>query len=594
MKRKLLAFLLTAILLLAGCSNPPMDQAQTIPTGETKPGDNSSEIPSGTPGTPVHLDFEKTDAEMLDVSANILPPGTPKFTITCNGSAATADTDAVQCKNGIVTVTGEAVYQLNGNLTGMLVVDAGKNDTVHLILNGIQIHSQTSAALYVRKAGRVIVTLAEGTENVLSNGGSFQAVDESAIDGVVFSKKDLTFIGSGSLKIDSPAGHGMVCKDNLLLAGGRYTVTASGHGLDANDSIRIGNASLAVEAGKDGIHAENQDDVTTGFVYLSGPVVTVKAAGDGISAGAWLQVNGGTYDLFCGGGDENGEEHNDGFMGPGGYPGGPPGGPRTAETEDSVSAKGMKAGTGLVVNGGSIQIDAADDALHSNLSLVINGGRFTVASGDDAVHAEEVLTVTNCDLEVTTCYEGLEAHEIYVTGGNLRLVCTDDGINAAGGNDGEQPPVFGPGGHGGNSTGVVAISGGNLYLQASGDGMDSNGSLTITGGYTVVCGPTQGDTAVLDYDNTAVINGGTFLGTGSVMMAQTITSSSGQGVVAVYNQGGFAANTKITLTDANGKVLVDYAPELKFQLIVLTTPEMTTGTEYTLTVGEISAPVKAN
>ena len=548
------------------------------------------------------MDFEKTDEQMLGTEEYVLAPGTPVFTVVCSGSTATADTDAVRIQGGIVTVTGEATYVFSGELAGMLVVDAGKTDTVHLIFNGVTINSQTSAALYVRKAGRVMVTLAEGTENVLSNGGSFQAVDESQIDGAVFSKKDLVFNGTGSLQIQSPAGHGIVCKDNLLIAGGSYTITSAGHGLDANDSIRIGNANLTIEAGQDGIHAETTDDTTTGFVYLSGAAVTVKSTGDGISAGGWLQMESGNYDLFCGGGYENGEQHNSGF---GGGPGGPPGGmggrPRssTQTDEDSVSSKGLKAATGLVINGGTVKIDSADDAIHSDLSVVINGGTFTLASGDDAIHGDEVLTLTNCDMTVTACYEGLEAQEIYVTGGNIRLVSTDDGINAAGGNDdsgsgGRDQWFGGPGGHGGNSTGVVAISGGNLYLQASGDGIDANGSLTITGGYTVVCGPTQGDTAVLDYDNTATISGGTFIGTGSVMMAQTLSSNSGQGVVAVYSQGGFAAGTRLTLTDASGNVVVAYTPELPFQLVILTTPEMTSGTEYTLTVGETSATVKAN
>ena len=595
MKLRIFAGLLAIACCLAGCG---VLNTGTPDSGDTKPVGGSSGVPDSTPGTPVHMDFEKTDAQMFPMEEYIQAPGTPVFTVECNGSAVTADTDSVQCKDGVVTVTGEATYVFSGELTGMLVVDAGKKDTVHLIFKGLQIHSQTSAALYIRKAGRVLVTLAEGTENVLSNGGSFRAVDESNIDGVVFSKKDLAFMGTGALKIESPVGHGIVCKDNLLITQGSYAITCAGHGLDANDSIRIGNAELTIYAGKDGVHAETTEDTTTGFVYLYGAAMTVTATGDGISAGAWLQMESGTYDLTCGGGYENGEAHNQGFGGAGGPGGPPPGGHRAAETEDSISCKGLKAAAGLVINGGTVTIDAADDALHSDRSLVINGGVFTVASGDDAIHAEEVLTVTGCDMTVSASYEGLEAHEVYVTGGDLRLVCTDDGINAAGGNDdsgsgGRDQWGGGPGGHGGNSTGVVAISGGKLYLQASGDGIDANGSLRITGGHTVVCGPIQGDTAVLDYDNKATIEGGTFIGTGSVMMAQTITSSSGQGVVAVYTQRGFAAGTKLTLTDTSGKELISYTPELPFQLVILTTPEMKTGTEYTLTVGETSSAVTA-
>ena len=610
--------LLLAALLLAGCTAAPEDPTESSTTApEASQGTTGgSFIPEGGAGEPVRVDFEKTDAEMFS-DADYQTDTDGAITVELGDGKVTSSSDSVLVSGKAVTITGAAVYVLSGSLSdGMLVVDAGKNDTVHLVLDGVSIHSSTSAALYIRKAGRVIVTLAEGTKNSLSNGGSFQAVDESNIDGAVFSKKDLTFNGSGSLEITSPAGHGIVCKDNLVITGGSYTITAAGHGLDANDSIRIGKAELTIDAGQDGIHAETTDDITLGFVYLAGGTLDIEAEGDGISAGAWLQLQSGEYDLLCGGGSENGTKANSGsygdFMGggPGGMGGGPGGmgGGRSSDSSqtetESTSMKGLKAAAGLVVNGGSVTVDSADDAIHSDGSLVINGGSFTIASGDDAVHAEEVLTVTNCDMDVSTCYEGLEAHEIYVTGGNLRLVSTDDGINAAGGNDasgtGGRDQMFGPGGlggfggHGGSSTGVVSISGGNLYLQASGDGIDANGSLAITGGYTVVCGPTQGDTAVLDYDNQATIDGGTFIGTGAVMMAQTLTSNSGQGVVAVYSQGGFAAGTQITLTDSDGKQIISYTPELRFQLVILTTPEMKAGTEYTLTVGEASAPVTAN
>jgi len=527
----------------------------------------------------------------------------------------TSTSNSVRQSGKYVTVSGGAAYVISGRLDdGMLVVDAGKNDTVHLVLQGVSIHNATSAALYVKKAGKVIVTLAEGTENSLSNGGSFQSVDESTIDGAVFSKKDLSFNGKGSLEITSPAGHGIVCKDNLIITDGNYTVFSAGHGLDANDSIRIGEAALTIDAGKDGIHGETTGDTTLGFVYLSGSKITAEAEGDGISAGAWLQLQDGNYDLLCGGGSENGTKNNSGgygdFMGggPGGFggPGGPGGRNAVGTNEtDSTSMKGIKAAAGLLINGGTVKINSADDALHSDTSLVINGGTIDIAAGDDALHAETVLTVTNGDLEVTESYEGLEAHEIYVTGGNLHLVSKDDGINAAGGNDdsggGGRDQMFGGmggpggmGGHGGNSDGVVAISGGYLHLNASGDGIDANGSLTITGGYTVVCGPTSGDTAVLDYDVSGTISGGVFIGTGSVMMAQTLTSTSGQGVVAAYSQSGFAAGTQLTLTDGAGKQILTYMPELKFQLVILSTPDMVSGAEYTLTAGEAAVKITAN
>lgn len=609
MKLRVFALVLALLWIFSGCAaeEPPkgsepgttenMLQTDPKPTGD-------SAVPDGTAGTPVRMDFEKTDEEMF-AAEDYLDSYESCVTVTLNGNTMTSTSDSVRQSGKYVTVSGAATYLISGSLDdGMLVVDAGKEDTVHLVFQGIKIHNATSAALYVKKAGKVIITLAEDTENSLSNGGSFQSVDESTIDGTVFAKKDLSFNGKGSLEISSPAGHGIVCKDNLIITDGSYTVFSAGHGLDANDSIRIGSAELTIDAGKDGIHGETKDDTTLGFVYLSGSKITAEAEGDGISAGGWLQLQDGSYDLLCGGGSENGTKLNSSgygdFMGggPGGFGG--PGGRAVDGTNetDSTSMKGIKAGAGLVINGGNLKIDSADDAIHSNLDAVINGGVFTVASGDDAVHADQILTITGGEMTASVCYEGLEAHEVYVAGGTVKLTSKDDGINAAGGNDdsgsGGRDQMFGPGGHGGNSDGVVAISGGYLYLNASGDGIDANGKLAITGGYTVVCGPTSGDTAVLDYDVSATIDGGTFIGTGSVMMAQTLTSNSGQGVVAAYSQGGFAAETKITLTNQDGKQLISYNPELDFQLIIFSTPDMVSGEEYTLAAGEATTQIKAN
>ena len=129
-------------------------------------------------------------------------------------------------------------------------------------------------------------------------------------------------------------------------------------------------------------------------------------------------------------------------------------------------------------------------------------------------------------------------------------------------------------------------------MNASGDGLDANGTLEISGGFTVVCGPTQGDTAVLDYDKTAIITGGTFIGTGSTMMAQTFSSSS-QGVFAV-TCGSQQAGTNILLKDSSGNTVIDYTPELSFGLVILSTPEMISGQEYAITVGSASGTFAAN
>lgn len=207
---------------------------------------------------------------------------------------------------------------------------------------------------------------------------------------------------------------------------------------------------------------------------------------------------------------------------------------------------------------------------------------------------------------ISESYEGLEGLHILVSGGDITLKASDDGLNAAGGTDSSGfggmrgSDQFGGGGMGdpmgggmiGGSSGSIAISGGRLYVNASGDGIDANGTLEISGGYTVVCGPTQGDTATLDYDSSAVITGGTFIGTGSAMMAQTFSDSS-QGVLAV-SVGNQQAGTAVTLTDASGNTIISHAPELDFAVVILSSPDMIQGENYTITVGSASAEFAAS
>ena len=249
------------------------------------------------------------------------------------------------------------------------------------------------------------------------------------IDGALFSKQDLTLNGSGSLTVTSSAGHGIVCKDDLVVTGGTYVVNSASHGLDANDSVRIAEAALTIDAGKDAIHCENSEDAAKGFIYISGGTIKAEAEGDGIAASAYMQIADGTIDLLVGGGSENGSKaHSDnfgGFMG-GGHGGGRPGqmgsndSQSTTTEENSTSMKGLKAANGMLISGGNITVNSADDAIHSDVSLTINGGTFALASGDDAVHAEDTLTVTAGKIDISESYEGLEALHIDVQGGDAR------------------------------------------------------------------------------------------------------------------------------------------------------------------------------
>lgn len=603
--------LLLVLSLLAGCGD-------NSTSGNNNQNGNNNSNNDGTVtfggdensnSNPIDVDFSQTDEDMFtDRDSKTEFDASKAVTIKLNGATATASSNSVKISGSTVTITEEATYVISGTLSdGMIVVDAPETAKLQLVFNGISITKTTSAALYIIEADKVLVTLADGTENTLANGGTFTAIDDNNVDGAVYSKQDLTFNGTGSLTVTSPAGHGIVCKDDLVFTGGTYTVNSASHGLDANDSVRIANASFEIDAGKDVIHCENTDDTSKGFIYISSGTVNGEAEGDGIAAGAYLQIEGGSFDLLVGGGAENGSKASSGnyggFMG-GGHGGMRPGGNQssTTTTTDTVSMKGLKAANSILISGGTFKLDSADDSIHSDISVTINGGTFEIASGDDAVHAEETLTVTAGNFNITESYEGLEALNIKIMGGDIMLVASDDGLNAAGSTDssgttGGRDGMFGEGigGMGGgmsSGNGSIVISGGNLYINSSGDGLDANGTLEITGGYTVVVGPTQGDTATLDYDKSGIITGGTFIGTGASGMAQSFSDSE-QGVVAI-RVGNQSAGTKIVLKDKSGQTIIEHTPELSFAVVILSSPEITKGETYSVTVGSQSGEFEAN
>lgn len=617
MRKILSLFLIISLMLtlLAGCG---IDKSGDVGsdtenknngTVSVDNNDDENDDESGTDLDPIDVDFSQTDADMFtDRDLRTDYDSSKAVTIELNGTSAEASSNSVKISGSTITITEEATYVISGTLSnGMIIVNAPDTAKLQLVFDGVDVTSKTSAALYIIEADKVFVTLAGGTDNALANGGSFEAIDDNNIDAAVFSKQDLTLNGTGSLTVTSPAGHGIVCKDDLVFTGGTYTVNSASHGLDANDSVRIKDAVLTVDAGKDIVHCENSDDASKGFIYIESGTVNGEAEGDGIAASAYLQIAGGDFDLLVGGGAENGDKASSGnyggFMG-GGHGGMRPGGSQSpvTTTEDSVSMKGLKAANSIQITGGTFKIDSADDSIHSDVSITISGGNFEIASGDDAVHAEENLTVSAGEFNITECYEGLEALHIKVTGGDIKLVASDDGLNAAGGTDssgttGGRDGMFGggPGGMGGgmsSGNGSIVISGGNLHINSSGDGMDANGTLEISGGYTVVVGPTQGDTATLDYDKSGIITGGTFIGTGASGMAQSFSDSE-QGVVALQ-VGNQKAGTKIILKDKSGNTIIEHTPELNFAVVILSSPDITKGETYSITVGSQSGEFEAN
>lgn len=481
--------------------------------------------------------------------------------IWLEGDSASCDSSAVQISGATVTIAAEGVYVLTGTLSdGEIIVNCSKEEKVQLVLNGAEIHSADFAAIYVAQADKVFLTLAGGTVNTLTNGGSFTASDESNVDAVIFAKDDLTINGSGALLITSPGGHGVVGKDEVTICGGSFEITSAKTAISGKDSLSVSSGVFKLIAGTDAMKSEN-DDTTLGNVYLAGGSYNLSADGDGVSASGTLTVAGGSYTVLTGSGGNDTDK----------------------------SQKGMKAGSALTILDGTIWVSSTDDSIHSNGSITVLAGTLNLSSGDDGVHADDTVTVAGGSVTVRESYEGIEGLKICLRGGELEITASDDGLNAGGGGDSS-----GYGGRGGdmfsgNSDALLEISGGTVTVNAGGDGLDTNGSLNLSGGTVTVYGPTNDGNGSLDYGTDAAVTGGSLIALGSSGMAVNFRSAT-QGAI-LLNVGSQSAGTTVTLTDADGNVLLSCTAEKAFAAVNLTCPELAQGGTYTVTAGAFSQTI---
>ena len=463
--------------------------------------------------------------------------------------------------SGDVTITQAGTYLLTGSAAATVTVNAGDEDKVQLVLQNVTLTPASGAAILVENADKVFITLAEGSVNTLT----CNAFDESAdIDGAIFSRDDIVLNGTGTLIITS-AAHGIVGKDDVKIASGTCQITAEGRGITGNDSVRIADGDITIVSGKDGIRAKNEEDETKGYVVIFG----------------------GTLNITAGGGSGNAAAHTGAMMGMG-RGGWSSWNTRTAADTESASTKGIKSTGSLTVAGGSITLNTADDALHSNTDLTVLGGALTIAAGDDGMHADEDLLIAGGKVVISQSYEGVEATTITISGSDVTVYASDDGLNAAGGSDSS--------GYGWNDMfasqeGVeIRISGGSLYVNASGDGIDSNGDLTVTGGAIVVSGPTNSGNGALDKNGAAAITGGTIIAAGATGMAESFDSTSTQGfaLVSLNGQAG-----EIVVKDASGNTILTGTVEKSFQCVVISSPDLVSGQTYTVSCGSASATFTA-
>lgn len=436
-----------------------------------------------------------------------------------------------------VSITAAGTYVFSGDCdNGSITVKKGVTG-VTIVLNGLTLTNDDSAAITLNKTAEASLIAAAGTTNTVADTEGSNN-ENAAVK--VKSGAALAIGGKGTLTVDGNAKNGIkgAADAVITVAEGKLNINAADDGLSCDDALNITGGTLSITAGGDAVKAspdtgdtENPDTTSLGNVTISGGTLTLSAAEDGIQADGDLTISGGTFHVKTNGGHT------------------------TALTDDSASCKGFKAGKTLTVTGGTLTVDSADDALHANTDVTISGGTLTLATGDDGVHADNDLVIgtkgasstSTPRIHITASYEGLEGTTVTVYSGDIDVAASDDGVNAANSTLGERSDKY-----------AINIAGGDLYIDAGSDGLDSNNDINITGGKVEVYGADAMMDAAIDYDGTFTLSGGTLFGAGMEPSAGTQayiavgeTSPSGGGMGGGPNgQGGGQGMTPPG--DANG------------------------------------------
>ena len=629
------SLLLASSLAFGGCgtavtssSSVNAESARTESTGETS-ADNADTTSESTDSenamesaSDINFDLELTestiDTEFTDREKSGSYKVSEAVKITLNKTTATVSGSGVKADGSTITITEEGVYIVSGTLEdGQIIVDASDSDKVQIVLDGVNINCETNAAIYVREADKVFITLAENSSNTLGGGNEYTQIDDNTVDGVIFSKSDLVCNGTGSLTIEADYKHGIVSKDDLVITGGTYKITAADNGITAKDQLKILDGSFDIDAANSAVKAKNADNAELGNIYIAGGIFTIEAEQDGFHATGSIVVDDGTITVNSG---------DDGFH---------------AELDTIIrggtilvekSNEGLE-GKRVVVNGGDITVNASDDGINAansgddgaNAANSGDGGVNAANSGDDGANAtnpganaagsgdddsnaassnndSSAAVNSGDDGSISGEADGKEPQQMppdTENGSDMQPSQDFDPENAP--SDGNAPQNFDPGnapsdgdapqkmqggpGGGGNSELYIKITGGTLTVSADGDGLDSNGGLLVTGGTTIVYGPTSDGDSALDYDGSAIVSGGILAAIGSAGMVESFDEASTQPVITYYCTETQSADTTITLTDSDGSALFTVTPEKAYASIVLTCPEMKLDATYTLAAG---------
>lgn len=540
---------------LAACSRASVASSQSTQSEESAA---SSELETDVE----HLVSVTDIVTDRDLEGTWEEDGATKISLSDDGCAV--DGAGAVADGTTVTITAGGTYVLTGQMSAGQVVVNADGEKVQLVLDGVSVTSTDSAAILVRAAKKVWLTLADGTQNKLATSGSFAEDDEYSIDGAVWCKSDLTINGTGALTVSSAEGHGIVCKDELALVSGDVEVEAARHAVQAQDAACVVAGTWSLTAGTDGIHCGDDDDAEKGSVLIVGGTVSIDAASDGVDAANVLEVDGG-------------------------------------EVTVSAGDDGLHSERALQVDGGTVTVSKSYEGLEGS-TVTVNGGVIDVTSSDDGVNAAgdptgdssaEAADAGASGPETAAGQPGDPMGGGQAPAGDGRA--PEDADAQAPTSTGQVPADAGgqaPGAGGDmdyDSTAQVTINGGKLTIQAGGDGIDSNGDLTVTGGETYVFGPAPDGDGSLDFAGTSTITGGVVMCAGSSGMAQNFGDASTQGSMLVSASG--QAGDAIQLVDEDGSVVASCEARTSYSCVLVSAPGVESSKTYTLSCGDASSEI---
>lgn len=652
MKKKVLVVLLNLSLLLTGCGNTDLlSESKNSEDGSSTSAESSLSVDDMFTERDMETNYDESTSASITLSGNTAQSDSDAVEIS--GSTVTITDEGTYIisgalDDGMIVVAAEKTdkvqlvldnVQIQCSTSAALYVQQA--DKVFVTLAADSTNTLTNGGEYVAVDDNNIDSVIFSKDDLTLNGTGSLAVEAGAGHGIV-SKDDLVITG-GTYQITS-ASHGISAQDSIRIADGNFTISSGKDGIHAENTEDTDLGYLYIAKGTFEITSETDSLSAGSILQIEDGSFTLNAGGGNENAEAHQEDGGfapGNRGKMPEGGpnmaDGNQEmpEMPDGSqempempeMADGnqempempddseGFPKGNDDDSEGTETagadkanteantssagdsettsseEETTSTKGIKADGNIILHAGTFQIDSADDAVHSNANITIDGGSYQITTGDDGFHADSQVSITDGDLNISKSYEGIEGQTINISGGNIQVVASDDGLNAAGGND--ESGIAGNKGmdnFSGDSDCYIQISGGVMYIDASGDGIDSNGNLTVSGGETYVSGSENGGNAALDYGGEASISGGIFVATGASQMAQNFGDDSEQGVmlVTVDSQ---ESNSTLQLKDSSGNVLVEYTPTKAYDSAVVSAPELIKGESYTLVTGTAETSV---